>query len=102
MSVVSSNGNSNQYYLLDPYRDFLKEEGVPIYEQYSVDCNTLPVEPWKRLGGKGAYIHLSGRGDFLSAYLAEIPAGGQLNLERHLHEELIYVVSGRGATSVEI
>jgi quercetin dioxygenase-like cupin family protein/diadenosine tetraphosphatase ApaH/serine/threonine PP2A family protein phosphatase len=100
--VAEVNGSANQYYLLDPYRDFLKEEGVPVYEEYSVDCNTLPVEPWQRLGGKGAYIHLAGRGDYLSSYLAEIPAGGQLNVERHLHEESIYVVSGRGATTVEV
>ena len=100
--MVSANGSANPYYLLDPYRDFLKEEGVPVHEEYAVDCNTLPVEPWERLGGKGAYIHLAGRGDYLSCYLAEIPPGGQLNVERHLHEESVYVISGRGATSVEV
>jgi quercetin dioxygenase-like cupin family protein len=102
MTTQNGNGTGNQYYLLDPYRDFLKKEGVPIHEGYAVDCLTLPVEPWERLGGKGAYIHLAGRGDYLSSYLAEIPPGGQLNMERHLHEETIYVVSGRGATTVEV
>lgn len=100
--MTNEHSNGNQYYLLDPYRDFLKTEGIPIHEGYAVDCNTLPVEDWKRLGGKGAYIHLAGRSDYLSCYLAEIPPGGQLNVEQHLHEETIYVISGRGATSVEV
>ena len=94
--------NGSQYYLLDPYRDFLKTEGVPVVEGFAVDTLTMPLEPWPRLGGRGAYVHLVGRGDFLSCYVAEIPPGGHLNVERHLHEELIYVVAGRGATSIEI
>jgi quercetin dioxygenase-like cupin family protein len=100
--LVSEQHNGNAYYLLDPYRDFLKTEQVPVVEAYSVDTLTLPLEPWERLRGRGAYVHVAGRGDYLSCYIAEIPAGGQLNRERHLHEELIHVVSGRGATTVEI
>lgn len=93
---------NNPYFQINSYRDFLKTEGVPIVEAYAVDCLTQPVEPWPRLGGRGAYIHLVGRGDFLSCYLVEIPAGGQLKPERHLFDKLTYVVSGRGATSVEL
>ena len=102
--VNQSNGNQSdgsKYYLLDPYRDFLATEGVPVVEGFSVDCLSLPLEPWKRLGGKGAYIHLAGRSDFLSCYVAEIPPGGELNVEQHVHEETIYVLSGHGATTVE-
>ncbi len=104
MVSAHSNGQSsgNPYYLLDPYRDFLKTEGVPVVEAYAVDTLTMPLEPWQRLGGKGAYVHLAGRGDYLSCYVAEIPPGGQLNPERHLHEEIIHVVSGRGATTIEV
>ena len=99
---MTNDVNGNKYYLLDPYRDFLKAEGVPTIEGFSVDCLTAPLEQWKRLGGKGAYIHLAGRGDYLSCYLAEIPPGGEMNPERHMHEEIIYVLSGHGATTIEM
>jgi quercetin dioxygenase-like cupin family protein len=90
------------YYGRDPYTEFLKTEGVPVVEAYSVDCVNMDVEPWPRLGGRGAYVHLAGKGDYLSAYVAEIPPGGQLNVEQHLHDEYIHVVSGRGATTIEL
>jgi len=94
---------ANPFYLRDPYREFLKREGVPVYEGIlSLDLLTAEVEPWQRLGGRGAYIHIAGRGDFCSSYLAEIPAGGQLKPEKHLYDELILVVSGKGATTIDI
>ena len=91
----------NPYYGVFPYHDFVKREGIPVVEAYAVDCHTVALEPWERLGGRGAYVHLAGRGDFLSAYVVEIPPGGQLNPEQHMHDELIHVISGRGATVIE-
>ena len=90
------------HYQIDSYLEFVKSEGVPLIEAYAVDCLTQPLEPWPRLGGLGAYIHLAGRGDQCSCYLAEIPPGGQLKPERHLHDELIHVVKGHGATVVDL
>jgi gentisate 1,2-dioxygenase len=91
----------SQYYQIDAYREFLRSEKIPIVETISVDCLTLPLEPWERLGGLGAYLNLAGRGEFVDSYVAEIPQGGQLKPERHMHEEIIHVLSGRGATAVE-
>lgn len=90
------------YFQVDPYRDFLKEEGIPVLDEYSVDCVNVPLEPWTRTGGLGAYVHLAGKGDFLSCYVCEIPAGGQLEPEQHVFEKNVYVVKGRGATSIEL
>jgi mannose-6-phosphate isomerase-like protein (cupin superfamily) len=90
------------YHGRNPYREFLATEGIPVYEEYSVDCRTLPLEPWKRLGGLGAYVHLTGRSDFLNAFIHEIPPGGQTNPEHHLFEKLVHVISGRGSTSIEL
>lgn len=95
-------GSGHPYYLRDSYAEFLGREGVPVVEGFAVDCLTLPLEPWPRLGGKGAYVHLAGRGEFLSCYVAEIPPGGQLEMERHLCDEVIYVLQGRGATTIEL
>ena len=91
----------NPFYGVFPYTDFIKNEGIPIHEAYAVDCHNVQLEPWERLGGLGAYVHLAGRSDYLSAYVVEIPPGGQLNPEQHMHDELIHVISGRGATVIE-
>lgn len=90
------------YFHRSPYREFVETEGIPIYEEYSIDCVTLPLEPWPRLGGLGAYVHLTGRSDFLNAYVHEIPPGGQSNVEQHMFDKLVHVVAGRGATTVEL
>jgi quercetin dioxygenase-like cupin family protein len=92
---------NNPFYQINTYLEWVKTEGVPIIEAYAVDCLTQPLEPSERLGGLGAYIHLAGRGDNATCYLAEIPAGGSLKHEKHLHDKLVYVLTGRGATTVE-
>ena len=81
----------NPFYQINTYLEWVKTEGVPIVEAYAVDCLTQPLEPSARLGGLGAYIHLAGRGDAATCYLAEIPAGGSLKPEKHLHDKLVHV-----------
>jgi mannose-6-phosphate isomerase-like protein (cupin superfamily) len=93
---------SSKYFMHEAFQEFLESEGVPIVTGFSADCLTMDLEPWERLGGRGAYVHFDGRSGFCSTYVAEIPAGGQLKPEQHLHDELIHVVSGRGATTVEM
>jgi hypothetical protein len=72
---------NNPFYQVNTYLEWVKTEGVPIVEACAVDCLSQPVEPSPRLGGLGAYIHLAGRGDAATCYLAEIPARGSLNPE---------------------
>ena len=84
-----------------PYDQWLDREGVPVYGGYFIgDLNTVPLAPWERKGGSGAYIGLEGTGGTNDAYICEIPAGQSLKPQRHLYEELIYILSGRGATTV--
>jgi quercetin dioxygenase-like cupin family protein len=99
MTVDQARGTT---YQVDSYMNFVKSEGIPVYDVYAVDTLTVELEPWERVGGLGAYIHLAGRSDYLSCYVSEIPAGGQLNVERHAFDKLIYVVQGRGATTIEL
>ncbi len=83
------------------YEIWLKEEGIPIVEGYGIeDVTVLPRKPWKRTGGTGAYIELKGMEGFTGMYVGEIPAGGALNPENHLYEELIYILKGVGATEI--
>jgi len=84
-----------------PYELWQKEEGLPVVRGYCVEeLRSLPVGPWKRKTVKGAFINLEGAGRTCDAYVCEIPPGGQTEPQRHLFEELIYILQGRGATTV--
>jgi quercetin dioxygenase-like cupin family protein len=82
------------------YDWFLEKEGIPVYRGHYVEnVYTLPLGDWKRLGGRGAYINLANQQQ-TDGYVVEIPPGGALHPERHLFEEIIYVLSGTGLTQV--
>src|SRR5215813_4918329 len=84
-----------------PYDRFMEDEGVPIYRGVGVHkVQNLPMKPWKRLGGKGSYIQLFGIEALWGLYIVEVPAGGALNVERHLYEKTVLVVEGRGSTEI--
>jgi len=52
------------------------------------------------MGALGAYVLLEGTEERDDAYVLEIPPGQSTKPERHLYEELIFVLDGRGATTV--
>ena len=89
-------------YLIDPHRDFMEAEGVPIVEDFGLDLLTVEVKPWARMGALGAFALVKGRGDFLDTYVLELPPGGQSDPQRHLFEEVVYVLDGHGSTSIEL
>jgi quercetin dioxygenase-like cupin family protein len=83
-----------------PYKKWQEKEGIPVYTGCFIeDTITLPLEDWHRLGGKGAYLNLGG-GEESDGYIAEIPPKEALNVEHHLFEEIIYILRGKGATSI--
>jgi quercetin dioxygenase-like cupin family protein len=84
-----------------PYDRFMETEGVPVYRGIGVRrVQDLPMRPWHRLGGRGSYIQLYGTEGLWGLYVAEIPAAGALNVERHLYEKQVLVVEGRGSTEI--
>ncbi len=83
-----------------PYQEWLDQEGIPVYRGYYIeDLRTLKLQPWTRMGCPGAYILLEGTDEQEDAYVLEIPPGKSSNSERHLYEEFIDVLQGRGATT---
>lgn len=83
------------------YESWMKQEGIPVVEGYGVeDVRGITRGPWARTGGKGAIIQLKGMEGFTGMCVGEIPPGSALNPERHLYEELIYILEGVGATEV--
>ena len=84
-----------------PYDRFMEAEGVPCHR--GIGCKTvleLPMAPWKRLGGRGTYVQLYGTEGLWGMYVVEVPAGGALEIERHLYEKNVLVIEGRGSTEV--
>jgi cupin superfamily acireductone dioxygenase involved in methionine salvage len=90
-------------FLLDPYLDWCKREGLPIHEDFGVDLLTAETAPWPRLGDgcKGAFAHVKGRGDWMTVFILDIPPGGKSAPQQHLYDEVFYVVSGHGSLVVE-
>jgi uncharacterized RmlC-like cupin family protein len=88
-------------FLCDPYVDWTQSEGVPVIEDFGVDLNEVETRPWARMGTDGAFVHLKGRGDFLSIFLVDIAPGGKSAPQRHLIEEVVYVLEGHGSTTVK-
>jgi len=83
------------------HRRWIESQGIPIYSEFSVpNLKELEVGPWERLGARGAYVVLDAVEDTLDAYVLEIPGGDVVNPERHMYEEIIYVLAGRGATTI--
>lgn len=83
------------------YDTFMEREGIPIHRGVGVRrVQDLELAPWQRLGGKGSFIQLFGTEGIWGMYLVEIPPAQALNPERHLYEEIIFVVEGRGAAEI--
>ena len=88
-------------FLIDPYKEWVAKEGIPVHEGFGLDLLELDVAPWPRFEAKGAFAHLTGRGDFIDMQIVEIPPGGKTAPQRHLYEVVVYVLAGRGSTSIE-
>lgn len=83
------------------YEQWLEREQIPVVKGYGLeDITQLPRASWPRMGGKATYICLAGMEGVTGMYVAEIPPGGALNPEKHLYEEVIYILEGRGAAEV--
>ncbi|MEX0752202.1 MAG: cupin domain-containing protein [Xanthobacteraceae bacterium] len=89
-------------FLVDPYQEWAKGEGVPIHTGAAADLLKAETKTWARFGAKGAMCHLDGRDDFLTVFLLEIAPGASAALRRHLYEEISYVLSGSGVTEFEL
>jgi hypothetical protein len=78
----------------------VKQEGVPLYTGSHVpDLHVAELANWPRFGQKGAIVNLADQ-EQDDGWIIEIQPGGQTEPTRHLCEATIFVVEGRGATSI--
>ena len=86
---------------LNPYEEWLKQEGLPVCRDYSIaNLRAMELKPWKRLGALGAYIDLKGGEGVNDGYLCEIPPGASTTPQRYLFEEVLYILSGEGESVI--
>jgi mannose-6-phosphate isomerase-like protein (cupin superfamily) len=87
--------------LTDPYLEWLADQKIPVTEDFGADLLAVETAPWDLLGANAAVVNLKGRGDFISVIVVEIPPGQSTEPQRHLYEEVVYVLSGHGTTVIE-
>src|ERR1041385_4268244 len=81
------------------YFRWMRRQGIPVIDGYGVeDVRDVELAPWSRTGGRAALINLYGMEGVTGMYVAEIPAGGALEAEKHFFEKGIVILSGHGAT----
>ena len=99
-----------------PYDLFMEADDIPVYRDIGVSkVQNLPLQPWKRMGGRGSYIQLHGTEGKWGAYVVEVPgAGAELaltmrcmaltgieNSEPFCHSNTWRLLSPSSQTSVE-
>jgi mannose-6-phosphate isomerase-like protein (cupin superfamily) len=83
------------------YTRWIAQQGLDIIDgHYIQDLRTVDLKDWARRGGKGVYINHEASRTSNDCYVCEIPPGKSLAPQRQLFEEMIYVLSGRGSTTV--
>jgi oxalate decarboxylase/phosphoglucose isomerase-like protein (cupin superfamily) len=84
-----------------PYTRWVRDEGLDIISgMYVPNLHTVPLKPWRRRGGAGVFVNHDASRTSNDCYVCEIPPGRELAAQRQLYEEMIYVLDGRGSTSV--
>jgi quercetin dioxygenase-like cupin family protein len=76
-------------------------QGLPLVQgHYIADLKTAEVVPWARRNARGAFINHDASNTSNDCYLLELAPGQETPPQRQLYEEMIYVLAGRGATTV--
>lgn len=84
-----------------PYDEWMESTGLPIHKGYYIeDLRTLDLGWWEEKQCHAAFIQLLGQEGVSSARIVEIPAGKTLPSVKLELDEIVYVVDGRGLTSV--
>jgi mannose-6-phosphate isomerase-like protein (cupin superfamily) len=87
------------------FEGWIESEGVPVVRDFVVgNLRSVELRPWARMGGNGAWLVLGSANDqsATTPYVCEIPPGGKLEPEKHMYEEMIFILDGVGATEVWI
>lgn len=86
---------------IDMYRDWQEAQKIPIHRGFFIeDLKAVELSAWDLKGGLAAFVNLEGTGGTNDGYVCEIAPGGKLKPQRHMYEEMVFIVDGHGATTV--
>src|SRR5262245_39207471 len=84
-----------------PYTRWVRSEGLDIIDGlYISNLRTLELKPWPRREGRGVFINHEASRTTNDCYVCEIPPGKKLAPQRQLFEDMIFILDGRGSTTV--
>jgi gentisate 1,2-dioxygenase len=93
--------NSIQWQRVSPYDRWIESIGVPIYRGYYLeDLRTIELGRWDDRDCNAAFVQLVGQEGVTGAYVTEIAPGKTLPPVRSAVDEAVYVLQGRGITTV--
>ena len=79
----------------------MRSEGLDIIPAHYVrNLRTVELKPWARRGGRGVFLNHDASRTTNDCYVCEIPPAGKLAPHRQLFEEMVFVLDGRGSTTV--
>jgi quercetin dioxygenase-like cupin family protein len=83
------------------YARWRDRQGVPVLLGHHIpDLRHVDVAPWAGHGGSACLINHEDSDRSNDCVVVEIPPGGSLDRDRHLFEEMLYVLNGAGAATV--
>ena len=87
-----------------PYEIYMEEQNLPIHRGTVgfFDIRELTLGSWQRMGARGAFIELNGCGGLQGMYVIEVLGAGAIAPEKHMYEEIFYVLEGHGTTEIWI
>ena len=100
-STIAGPDKKTFAYGIDSYLEWVKREGLRVAEGISLNMFNVDTAFWPRYGVNGAVAHFTGRGDFCSMFVLDIPAGKSTTPVQHMYEAIYFVLEGRGSTQLE-
>lgn len=84
-----------------PYQRWKEFQGLETIHGFSVpNIYTAALTPWEARGGSGVFINLDGSAGFNDSYIYELAPQESSVPIRHIYDELVFVLRGRGAVTV--
>jgi oxalate decarboxylase/phosphoglucose isomerase-like protein (cupin superfamily) len=107
VTISSTNGTTSSSVPTPPRRlkythdHWMNSLGLPIYTGFYIeDMRELQLGRWEDRGCDAAFIQLEGSQGITETRISEVPARGVLPPVRLAFDEVVYVVQGRGATTI--